>query len=159
MQVVFNSPSLHLTPVADREAGESPSDLLLTQSRAPSSCISRGQQHASPSSTLTSTITVRVATTTNTSRIPSPSPNSSSRRRRNQEMELHPTRAEQEEDTESKLMELHKQVYKLPLKKCPHTRVFYLGGTTGVDAEETETGRGSCSESTGVLFDEDEEVQ
>ena len=115
MQVVFNSPSLHLTPVPDREAGESPSDLLLTQSRVPSCHLGRGQQ--SPS-TLTSTITVRVDTTANTSRIPSPSPNSISRRRRDQEMEIqprreHPTRTEQEEDTESKLMELHKQVQKL----------------------------------------------
>jgi len=117
-QVVFNSPSLHLTPVPDREAGESPSDLLLTQSRVPSCHLGRGQQ--SPS-TLTSTITVRVATTADTSRIPSPSPNSISRRRRDQEMEIQsrrehqPTRTEQEEDTESKLMELHKQVEQLGL--------------------------------------------
>jgi len=113
-QAVFNSPSLHLTPTPDREAGESPSDLLFTQSRVPS-CISRG----SPSSTLTSTITVRVATTTNIPTLPFPSPNSRTRRRRNQEMELHqqqrqhPPRAEQEEDTE--LMDLHKQVEQLGL--------------------------------------------
>ena len=127
MQVVFNSPSLHLTPVPDREAGESPSDLLLTQSRVPS-CTGRG--HQSPS-TLTSTITVRVATTANTSRIPSPSPNSISRRRRDQEMEIQPrmehqpTRTEQEEDTESKLMELHKQVQKLLQRNWLYTLVSF----------------------------------
>ena len=35
-----------------------------------------------------------------------------------QEREQHPIRAEQEEDTESKLMELHKQVQKLSCKNC-----------------------------------------
>jgi len=119
-QVVFNSPSLHLTPIPDGQVGESPSDLLLTQSRVPSSCLRRDQQ-ASPSSILTSTITVRVAATTNTTISPSPSPNSSTRRRRNQEMELHqperehPMKAEQEEDTESRLLELQKQVEQLGL--------------------------------------------
>ena len=128
MQVVFNSPSLHLTPVPDREAGESPSDLLLTQSRVPSCHLGRGQQ--SPS-TLTSTITVRVATTADTSRIPSPSPNSISRRRRDQEMEIQsrrehqPTRTEQEEDTESKLMELHKQVQKMLQRNWLYTLVSF----------------------------------
>lgn len=116
-QVVFNSPSLHLTPVHNRENCESPSDLLLTQSRVPSTTI-RDQQ-TSPS-TLTSTITVRVATRTNTSRVPSPSPNSITCSKRNQEGDHHQQGAEssrmlQEEDTESKLMELHKQVEQLGL--------------------------------------------
>ena len=66
-----------------------------------------------------------------------------------QEREQHPIRAEQEEDTESKLMELHKQVQKLSCKNYHHAVCFFLGGTTGVDVEETETSGGSHSKSTG----------
>ena len=109
LQVVFNSPSLHLTPEPNNQVAPSPSDLLLTQGRVPHT----GGGVQDPHETQISTITVRVAT----SNISSPSQRSSSSTRNhesvNHEGVPQQVRGDHEEDTESKLLELHKQVDKM----------------------------------------------
>ena len=109
LQVVFNSPSLHLTPEPNNQVAPSPSDLLLTQGRVPHT----GGGVQDPHETQISTITVRVAT----SNISSPSQRSSSSTRNhesvNHEGVHQQVRGDHEEDTESKLLELHKQVDKM----------------------------------------------
>ena len=109
LQVVFNSPSLHLTPEPNNQVAPSPSDLLLTQGRVPHT----GGGVQDPQETQISTITVRVAT----SNISSPSQRSSSSTRNhdavNHEGVHQQVRGDHEEDTESKLLELHKQVDKM----------------------------------------------
>ena len=108
-QVVFNSPSLHLTPEPNNQVAPSPSDLLLTQGRAPHT----GGGEQGPQETQISTITVRVAT----SNISSPSQRSTANTRNhdpvNHEGAHQQVRGDHEEDTESKLLELHKQVAKM----------------------------------------------
>ena len=101
--MVFNSPTLHLTPEPNNQVAPSPSDLLLTQGRVPHT----GGGGQDPQETQISTITVRVAT----SNISSPSQRSSASSR-NHEGVHQQVRGDHEEDTESKLLELHKQVAK-----------------------------------------------
>ena len=109
LQVVFNSPSLHLTPEPNYQVAPSPNDLLLTQGRVPHT----GGGVQDPHETQISTITVRVAT----SNISSPSQRSSASTRNhdavNHEGVHQQVRGDHEEDTESKLLELHKQVDKM----------------------------------------------
>ena len=106
--MVFNSPTLHLTPEPNNQVAPSPSDLLLTQGRVPHT----GGGVQDPQETQISTITVRVAT----SNISSPSQRSSAKTRNhdavNHEGVHQQVRGDHEEDTESKLLELHKQVAK-----------------------------------------------
>ena len=107
--MVFNSPTLHLTPEPNNQVAPSPSDLLLTQGRVPHT----GGGVQDPQETQISTITVRVAT----SNISSPSQRSSANTRNhdavNHEGVHQQVRGDHEEDTESKLLELHKQVAKM----------------------------------------------
>ena len=109
LQVVFNSPSLHLTPEPNYQVAPSPNDLLLTQGRVPHT----GGGVQDPHETQISTITVRVAT----SNVFSASQRSSSSTRNhesvNHEGVHQQVRGDHEEDTESKLLELHKQVDKM----------------------------------------------
>ena len=109
LQVVFNSPSLHLTPEPNYQVAPSPNDLLLTQGRVPHT----GGGVQDPQETQISTITVRVAT----SNVFSASQRSSSSTRNhesvNHEGVHQQVRGDHEEDTESKLLELHKQVDKM----------------------------------------------
>ena len=107
--MVFNSPSLHLTPEPNYQVAPSPNDLLLTQGRVPHT----GGGVQDPQETQISTITVRVAT----SNVFSASQRSSSSTRNhesvNHEGVHQQVRGDHEEDTESKLLELHKQVAKM----------------------------------------------
>ena len=120
--MVFNSPSLHLTPEPNNQVAPSPSDLLLTQGRVPHT----GGGEQGPQETQISTITVRVAT----SNISSPSQISSTSTRNHDEGVHQQVGRDHEEDTESKLLELHKQVVKMQsdfVKVCHLIRWSSLG--------------------------------